>query len=336
MIKIGDFAKMFDVSTKTVRHYEKVGLLVPYEVDIYSGYRYFNEDNVKRMEEILSLKELGFSLEEIKKFSDEEIKLKIKDYENKILDMKSKILSLKRLSFNGKGVLKVNFINDENAIGKWELIGVATTMENAKNNLFVEDDYRINELYLMPGGKKYWIISWTKGIVKFKDKENQYKIINDKMFLTINSNYDEEESKVAVYKKIDNKEYSEEEIRIEDSLDVEFIEDKNLIGFWKAVDYVNNPNSFNPNKKQYRDNLYLTDICISPDNNVIISYLKDNCAKKTSYTKGCIFNVVMNKTACNYEIKKILGKTYLIVEWKSGDYVYGKFISGYYVLEKQQ
>ena len=61
MIKIGDFAKMFDVSTKTVRHYEKVGLLVPYEVDVYSGYRYFDEDNVKRMEEILALKDLGFS-----------------------------------------------------------------------------------------------------------------------------------------------------------------------------------------------------------------------------------------------------------------------------------
>ena len=68
MIKIGDFANIFDVTTKTIRYYEKLGLLVPALVDIYSGYRYFDEENIKRMKEILTLKKLGFSLDEIKYF----------------------------------------------------------------------------------------------------------------------------------------------------------------------------------------------------------------------------------------------------------------------------
>ena len=66
MLKIGEFAKMFDITIKTVRYYEKVGLLVPAYVDIYTGYRYFDKENIDRMYEILALKDLGFSLEEIK------------------------------------------------------------------------------------------------------------------------------------------------------------------------------------------------------------------------------------------------------------------------------
>lgn len=62
MIKIGDFAKMFDVSIKTVRFYEQKGLLKPCFIDVYSGYRYYNEKNIEEMTVILNLKDLGFSL----------------------------------------------------------------------------------------------------------------------------------------------------------------------------------------------------------------------------------------------------------------------------------
>lgn len=77
LIRIGDFAKLFNVSIKTVRYYESVGLIVPAFVDVYSGYRYFDFHNIERMQEILSLKELGFSLDEIKNFKEEESKVKL-------------------------------------------------------------------------------------------------------------------------------------------------------------------------------------------------------------------------------------------------------------------
>ena len=47
-----------------------------------------------------------------------------------------------------------------------------------------------------------------------------------------------------------------------------------------------------------------------------------------------IINLILPDTLCKYTYQKILGKQYLIIEWKSGDYVFGKFINGYYVLEK--
>ena len=39
-LKIGAFSKMMQVTVKTLRHYEQMGLLVPAEVDEWTGYRY--------------------------------------------------------------------------------------------------------------------------------------------------------------------------------------------------------------------------------------------------------------------------------------------------------
>ena len=331
MIKIGEFAKVFDVTIKTVRHYEKVGLLIPAYTDIYSGYRYYNDDNVKRMNEILSLKDLGFTLEEIKNFSEDEIYKKIDDYDVMIKSLKIKLANLKELSFKGKEVLEMRFINDEEAIGKWHLVGIAENMESAKKEEFVEDDYKINDLYLLPNGESYWVISWTKGIIKINGVEDTYEIEDNNMYVTINSNYGE--SKIAVYERVDSKQYNVDEICIKDDTNLEFVEDKNVIGFWKSVDCILDKDNFNPDIKQYPGELYLTNISVSPDKKVTINY-SDDKIKQSAYTKGVIYNICCKDTACKYELKTINGKDYMIIEWKSGDYVFGGFIVCYYVLER--
>lgn len=64
-LQIGEFSKLSNVSVKTLRHYEKMGLLRPYEVDESSGYRYYQVSQLQDMLTIRNLKEVGFSLEEI-------------------------------------------------------------------------------------------------------------------------------------------------------------------------------------------------------------------------------------------------------------------------------
>ena len=114
---------------------------------------------------------------------------------------------------------------------------------------------------------------------------------------------------------------------------LEFIEDKNIIGFWKSIDCIFNKDNFNPEVKQYPGELYLTDISVSPDAKVTISF-SDGEIKKSSYTNGCIYNLCYDDTACKYELKTVGNKDYMIIEWKSGDYVFGGFVVCYYVLEK--
>jgi DNA-binding transcriptional MerR regulator len=65
MIRIGDFSKFSRVSVKTLRFYDEMGLLKPIEVDRFTGYRYYEFDQLPRLYRILALKDLGFSLEEI-------------------------------------------------------------------------------------------------------------------------------------------------------------------------------------------------------------------------------------------------------------------------------
>jgi predicted transcriptional regulator YdeE len=66
MLKIGDFSKLAQVSVKTLRHYGRLGLLKPAWIDRYTGYRYYELDQLPRLNRILALKDLGFSLEQIR------------------------------------------------------------------------------------------------------------------------------------------------------------------------------------------------------------------------------------------------------------------------------
>lgn len=65
MIRIGDFSKFSRVSVKALRYYDEMGLLKPVEVDRFTGYRYYDFEQLPRLYRILALKDLGFSLEEI-------------------------------------------------------------------------------------------------------------------------------------------------------------------------------------------------------------------------------------------------------------------------------
>jgi effector-binding domain-containing protein len=65
MIKIGDFSKLSQVTVKTLHHYDQLGLLKPLQVDRFTGYRYYGPEQLPRLNRILALKDLGFSLQQI-------------------------------------------------------------------------------------------------------------------------------------------------------------------------------------------------------------------------------------------------------------------------------
>ena len=72
--RIGELSKICDVTVKTIRFYEKAGLLKPIYVDKFTGYRYYDKTSCTRLLEIIMFKELGFSLKEIKKINVKTIK----------------------------------------------------------------------------------------------------------------------------------------------------------------------------------------------------------------------------------------------------------------------
>ena len=75
MFKIGEFSRFTRVSVKTLRHYDEIGLLRPRVVDRCTKYRYYSADQVPRLNQILALRELGFSLEQIGQLLEAELSL---------------------------------------------------------------------------------------------------------------------------------------------------------------------------------------------------------------------------------------------------------------------
>ncbi len=64
----GQFAQKAAVSVRTLQYYDKVGLLSP-SLYTEAGYRLYTDEDLSSLQQILALKFLGFSLEEIKVFA---------------------------------------------------------------------------------------------------------------------------------------------------------------------------------------------------------------------------------------------------------------------------
>ena len=60
----GEFARKANVTIRTIRYYDKQGILKPSQMS-EAGYRLYTDEDFGRLQKILSLKYLGFSLEEI-------------------------------------------------------------------------------------------------------------------------------------------------------------------------------------------------------------------------------------------------------------------------------
>lgn len=66
MFKIGEFSKLSMLTVKALRFYEKEGLLIPARVDEWSGYRFYEASQLETAATIKALRQLDFSVEEIK------------------------------------------------------------------------------------------------------------------------------------------------------------------------------------------------------------------------------------------------------------------------------
>jgi len=64
-MQIKEFAEFTGVSVRTLHYYDEIGLLTPAKVDTLTGYRYYDENSLLRMQEILFYRELDFSLKSI-------------------------------------------------------------------------------------------------------------------------------------------------------------------------------------------------------------------------------------------------------------------------------
>lgn len=91
MYKIGELSKLCNISVKTLRYYDAEGLLIPDEIDKFTGYRYYSASKLEDCYRIIALKELGFSLDEIR------VQMTTNENEEIIAALNAKLVELQAL-----------------------------------------------------------------------------------------------------------------------------------------------------------------------------------------------------------------------------------------------
>lgn len=147
MLSIGEFSNICKVSTKTLRYYAEIGLILPEKINSENGYRYYSIDQLKTMLLINRLKTYQFSLEEIKEIihNDEQdeklyialnrkkelINQQIYDYENTLKQLSNDLSTLKQgysimsyldeIDIQLVDVVKMNIVSIRKTLHKFEL-----------------------------------------------------------------------------------------------------------------------------------------------------------------------------------------------------------------------
>jgi len=97
-----------------------------------------------------------------------------------------------------------------------------------------------------------------------------------------------------------------------------FVMDKDAIGKWDAIDFVSSPDQFDSKNLKRRDYVQLSTYNFYDDGTMVSYADKSLGTMKEPWTKGYLIDT--EDTIPSYEIKQFNGKTFMFIEWKSGDY----------------
>ena len=136
MYKIGELSKLCNIPVKTLRYYDAEGLLIPDEIDKFTGYRYYSASKLAGCYRIIALKELGFSLEEIK------AQLAADDNEEIVASLNTKLAELNELVSNTKKQLeRIEAIRNNLTEGEHKMFNIIVRATDTVRVAFVRKNY---------------------------------------------------------------------------------------------------------------------------------------------------------------------------------------------------
>lgn len=120
-----------------------------------------------------------------------------------------------------------------------------------------------------------------------------------------------------------------------DNMELPFNADEDLIGAWKYYNFIKYPAKFSLLKRKWKSDRVVAGLYFEQDGLGKINYCAPHkMSQEIKWTKGHILNTKEGFDML-YTIDTKFGKKYLLMEWKSGDYLYRNEIRGYYVFKKE-
>ncbi len=378
MLKIGEFARLCHVNARTLRFYDEEGVLPADHVDTFTGYRYYHPDKLEMFRQIRLYRDIGFSLDEIKillgEDSEQQTDIMFQKRRELCIELQTlqgKLSQLERISHQradrDERALHMlpdpAFENDPAALGRWELCGQLDAPSDAEPpppevSLLPADEHHFvfSQLVLLPEGRPWWVLSWTKGTLYFiyplyhsaipaaytlwERPTGRYMTLHfipyaDKM---------PSEAVWLLYRQTAHGVLDDREARTcADDTDLPILPDTLVQGAWESVDFVNHPAEFLPDNSQTkRTDLWILDIAFRPDNQCVrrfsskkgvIDQILTYTRTETGDHRGAVLHVGAY-VAEAYDIRCIDGVEYLFLEHKSGDYVFGGIPPAWYVFRR--
>lgn len=128
-------------------------------------------------------------------------------------------------------------------------------------------------------------------------------------------------------------------IKRTDNIKYTFESDSKVLGSWSVVDYVKEIKDFKVNRPaENPEDLYLVQLTFKEDGKINSVFREEGKLYapqgRWHWTKGMVINP-QDKTASSYKVQEIDGEEYMFMQWKSGDYIYGRLEEPYYYVFKK-
>ena len=380
MLKIGEFARICNVSPHTLRYYNDEGVLCPDETDPATGYRYYSPEQVETFRLIQSYKEAGFALEEIKVLihgdparHDALMAMKRAEISEGVRNLQNKLSLLELLSRQEERrgefdmfVRNERFEDHPEVLGMWELCGQIRAPIDGDfphptaplESIEREDVSRW--LVFRPEGDTWWMFCWSRGFLYWMSEVPRTLVPNPYVL------WETEEGRYMtvryyatapcldrggppiwlLYRQVKHAALTEEESRVMvDNTDLPSAPDPEVLGDWETVTYVRDPMEFSRRSiPKRRIHLWILGARFEDDNVFVrrIAWAGRAVERQYTYTRferpsregsGAVLDK-RQRLVETYLLREVDGETFLFIQHKSGDYMYGGRKPVWYVFRR--
>lgn len=280
-------------------------------------------------------------------------------YEDNTVEIKLPVVKLGDFDINYNEDIDLPFTDDPDIIGHWEMTDVLPCREifhpHKRKSVLPKDFANADGLYFLPGGEKFWFLTWTKGLMlsecgyPARKSQNRYTIekIEGETFLFAEFKgpdyYRGGRPDIWVLRKLDSGAYRKQDIMAKDEIPDTPADDSSVLGKWDVCDLVRPMEEFDPRNTGTvlpYDALYWRTAEFTEGGGMANSFR--NRGESNVYTDGPeVWRWVTGYVICNprstaskYVIRILDGAEYLFVQWKSGDYSFGGDEPYWYVFKR--
>lgn len=278
-------------------------------------------------------------------------------YEDNAVEFKLPVVKLGDYDNSYREEINLPFVNDEDAIGHWEMADFLPCREmfhpQKQKSALIKDFAR--GLYFLPEGERYWCFAWTKGLLlsdsgyPHRKNQNPYTIekIGGETYMFIDfkgpNYYRGGRTDTLVFRKLDSRAYRKEEIMITDEIPDLPADDSSILGNWKVCGLVRPAEIFDPHDPcpviPY-DALYWRTAEFLEGGGMRNSFKNQEDGSLHTDAPN-VWRWVTGYVICNprpttsrYMIRRIENTDYLFVQWKSGDYSFAGDEPYWYVFRR--